>query len=211
MTDAQIADYFKSTIGNTCGRFNTTQLNRTIPLNYKQRLFRPFKYIAAWLMALEVISFKAKAGDVVDTATYTLPVDTLSTSVEDTTICEDPVGVQWVEGKDTLPVTQFLVGDVIELRVTVVNGFTSVALGFCTTTPEAVQVSEKSETNNWFNRFHVDFISNRLVSHTKGQNLKAQSDTSGPVEKGGEGVLKHVRAAVLIRRLKALFISRKRT
>ncbi len=70
MTDAQIADYFKNATGKTCGRFNNTQLNRNIPLNYRQRLFRPLKYIAAWLMALEVTSFKAKASDTFDTTNY---------------------------------------------------------------------------------------------------------------------------------------------
>lgn len=67
MTDAQMAAYFKNYRGNTCGRFRAEQLNRPILQTASQRLFRPLKYIAASLLAIEVFSQKAQARDVADT------------------------------------------------------------------------------------------------------------------------------------------------
>lgn len=210
MTDAQIADYFKNATGKTCGRFNNTQLNRNIPLNYKQRLFLPLKYIAAWLMALEVTSFKAKASDIVDTATYTLPVDTLIEKQCDTIICDDTNGMKWEERADTALGTQISIGDISETIILTSSGNVAITLGYCSTELDPAQINKESEPFDWFDRFRVDFITNRLVSNVANKNLRVQSDTSGTTENGNRGVLAHIRAAVLVRRLKTLLSGNKR-
>lgn len=207
MTDAQIADYFKNATGKTCGRFNNTQLNRNIPLNYKQRLFSPFKYVAAWLMALEVTSFKAKASDTFDTTNYILPADTLvATAPEsDTLNCVDTTEMSWFNDNDTLSVKPVItIGDTYVISVTETYGYTTAIMGNCTPDWYRLQKEPDLGSFNWFNRFFINFRSNRLLDDAYKQNIP---DT--PDRKGG-GVLAHIRAAVLVRRLKTLLFGNKR-
>lgn len=133
MTDAQIAEYFTSYTGSTCGRISITQLNRDIPLSPVLPAFKPLKYIAAWLLAIEAFNYKASARELTDVVSIQLPTDTIGTHVADScAIVDDSTGNCDTQALETLVTEKPEIDtsvSVCKVEFTEITGLTTIVLG----------------------------------------------------------------------------------
>ncbi len=213
MTDAQVVAHFKSYQGKTCGRFRAEQLDRPMPLSVGQRLFRPIKYIAASLLAIEVFSQKAQARDVIDTVS--LQTDTaVATSVADSLVAVDSCAIAEVDScvEDSLgysfewktdTVKYSLPSDFIIVDDLVFSGFTTVIMGNCTGPSLIDKEMELQKPSIWF---HItDYLNQNVWSISKWRAIRnaelyeAIKTENTPTKKIPT---RHFSFAALVRRLK---------
>ncbi len=215
MTDAQVVDHFKNYQGKTCGRFRTEQLDRPMPLSVGQRLFRPIKYIAASLLAIEVFSQKAQARDIIDTVSLqSVQVDTTLVSLVADNLVADSCAIaeldscgsdstahdySWLTGDTVVTPT---IGDVITVSEVSINGGIYVTLGWCSLEPAIPEYKNQRPVflyplrkyifeNLWpFKKWNEQKLPTHFIN---------QASENTPAQKNA---IRHFSFAAIVRRLK---------